>query len=74
MQIASNLRAVRKNVGDWQTDNYKKAHTLRNIEKGFKNTQDQWSEKLKKVNERQSKYYSSCKDEHNIKQKNKTQV
>ena len=74
MEIANNLRAVRKTVSDWQLDNYKKSHTLKNIEKGFKNTQDLWADKLKRVNDRQNKYYSACKEEHNVKQKNKTQV
>jgi len=73
LEIAENLRTVRKSVSDWQSDNYKKSNTLKNIEKGFKNTQDQWSEKLKRVKERQSKYYTACKDEHNIRTKNKTQ-
>ncbi|XP_075245940.1 uncharacterized protein LOC142339638 [Convolutriloba macropyga] len=73
MEIANNLRAVRKTVSDWQLDNYKKSHTLKNIEKGFKNTQDLWADKLKRVNDRQNKYYSACKEEHNVKQKNKTQ-
>ena len=53
-------------VSEWQHDNFRKSHRLRDIEKGFKNAQQQWAEYLKRVADRQKKYYSACKDENNI--------
>ena len=57
-----------KSVSEWQKHNYQKGNNMRNIEKGFKTTQDPWAAHLKKVAERQKKYYSCCKEEYNVRQ------